>query len=210
MNNGLTRLVLGSWLFAILVLTTSFSASLTSLMTNSWSQPSVLDVETLKRMPDATVGCNAESFMYSYLINTLEFDPSKVRKMNSIDDYPEALRNGSINAAFFISPHADVFLAKNCKGYTKAVSSFKLGGVGFAFPKASQLTAKLSTSIAELTLSNHISIMEQNLRDSFNCSPSHKEYGLGLGAEPFLGLFLICGSIAFLVLMYMGLKHLPT
>lgn len=209
MNNGLTRLVLGSWLFAILVLTTKL-ASLTSLMTNSWSQPSVLDVETLKRMPDATVGCNAESFMYSYLINTLEFDPSKVRKMNSIDDYPEALRNGSINAAFFISPHADVFLAKNCKGYTKAVSSFKLGGVGFAFPKASQLTANLSTSIAELTLSNHISIMEQNLRDSFNCSPSHKEYGLGLGAEPFLGLFLICGSIAFLVLMYMGLKHLPT
>ncbi|XP_038884568.1 glutamate receptor 2.5-like [Benincasa hispida] len=208
-KNGLARLVMGPWLFAILVVTTSFSASLTSLMTNSWSQPSVLDVETLKQMPDATVGCNSESFIYNYLNSTLEFEPSKIKKMNSIDDYPKALKNGSIKAAFFISPHADIFLAKNCKGYTKAVSSFKLGGIGFAFRKGSELGAEVSRSIAELTLANNISTMEHKLLESFKCSSSDKENGLGLGPEPFLNLFIICGSIALLVLMYiMGLQFM--
>ncbi|KAL0558034.1 hypothetical protein IC582_006597 [Cucumis melo] len=208
-RSGLTRLMLGPWLFTMLVVTTSFSASLTSLMTNSWSQPSVPDVETLKQtMPNATVGCNAESFIYDYLTTTLEFDKSRVKTMKSIDDYPEALKNGSISAAFFISPHANIFLAKNRKGYTKAVSSFKLGGMGFAFPKGSELAMKVSRSIAELTLANNISTMEKNLLDSFTCSSCKIENGLGLGPEPFLGLFAICGSIAFLALMYMGLQLL--
>lgn len=206
MRNGLARLVLGSWLFALLVATNSFSASLISLTAYSWSQPSVVNVEMLKQMPYAKVGCNAESFIYDYLTTTLEFDKSRVKTMNSIDDYAEALKNRSINAAFFISPHANIFLAKNRKGYTKAVSSFKLGGMGFAFPKGSELATKVSSSIAELTLANNISTMEKNLLDSFTCSSCERDSGPGLGPEPFLALFAICGSIAFFALMYMGLQ----
>lgn len=130
MKNGLARLVLGPWLFAILVVTASFTASLTSMMTISWSRPSVLNVETLKER-GYSVGCNANSFICKYLNETLKIESTKIKKMNSINDYPKAFENGIIEAAFFISPHAEVFLAKYCTGYTKAASSFKLSGVGF-------------------------------------------------------------------------------
>lgn len=130
MKNGLARLVLGPWLFAILVVTASFTASLTSMMTISWFRPSVPDVETLKQM-GYNVGCNTNSFICNYLVDTLEFDPTKIKKIDSIDEYPKAFKNGTIKAAFFISPHAKVYLAKYCKGYTKGVSSFKLSGIGF-------------------------------------------------------------------------------
>lgn len=129
-KNGLARLVLGPWLFAVLVVTASFTASLTSMMTISWSQPSVQDVDTLKQM-GATVGCNTNSFICDYLNETQKFNTTKIKRINSINEYPDAFENGSIQAAFFISPHAKVFLAKFCTGYTKGVSSFMLSGVGY-------------------------------------------------------------------------------
>lgn len=129
-KNGLARVVMGLWLFAILVVMAGFTASLTTMLTLSWSKPSVLNVATLKKT-NAPVGCNSESFIYNYLKNTLKFEPSKITKMKTIDDYPEAFKSGTIQAAFLISPHAEIFLAKYCRGYTKALSTFKLAGIGF-------------------------------------------------------------------------------
>ncbi|XP_022962252.1 glutamate receptor 2.5-like [Cucurbita moschata] len=206
-KNGLARLVLGPWLFAIFVVTASFSASLTSMLTISWSQPSVTTVEMLKEM-NATVGCNAESFICNYLKDTLQFESSNIKRMESLDNYPKAFEDNTIKAAFFISPHADVFLAKNCRGYTKGVSSFKLGGIGFAFPKGSDFAAKVSKSIAELTLQNNISQMEKTLLNSFNCPSANEGNRVGLGPRPFLGLFFVCGSIALFVLLYIGLQFM--
>ncbi|XP_038884567.1 glutamate receptor 2.5-like [Benincasa hispida] len=208
-KNGLARLVLGPWLFAILVVTASFTASLTSMMTISWSRPLVPDVDTLKQM-GATVGCNTNSFICNYLYETLQFDPTKIKKINSLNEYPNAFENGSIKAAFFISPHAKVFLAKYCKGYTRGVSSFKLTGIGFALAKGSGLTSLVSASIVELTETKEIPQFESNVIASFNCSSTGKGEGLGLGPGPFMGLFIICGSIALLVLIYMAQQFLRT
>ncbi|KAK9928474.1 hypothetical protein M0R45_025607 [Rubus argutus] len=68
------RLVLAPWLVVILVVTATFTASLTSMMTVSRVQPSVLDVETLKKT-NATVGCNGNSFIENYLTNVLDIAP---------------------------------------------------------------------------------------------------------------------------------------
>ncbi|XP_022144191.1 glutamate receptor 2.5-like [Momordica charantia] len=210
-KNGLARLVLGPWLFAILVVTTSFTASLTSMMTKSWSEPSVLDVETLRKMgAQGPIGCNSNSFICTYLNETLGFEQGRIKKINSIDDYPDAFENGTIKAAFLISPQAKVFLAKYCKGYTTAASSYKFNGIGFAFPKGSALAVNVSASIAELTERKQIPQLETNVLASFNCSSTDQADGQGLGPGPFLGLFSICGTIAFLVLLYMGLQLLTT
>lgn len=130
MKKGLARLVLGPWLFAIMVVTASFTASLTSMMTISWYQPSVPDVQTLKNM-NATVGCNTNSFICKYLRETLNFTETNIKRISSINEYPVLFENGTIEAAFFISPHAKVFQAKYCKGYIKGDSTFKLSGLGF-------------------------------------------------------------------------------
>lgn len=125
----LARLVLGTWLFVILVITSSFTASLTSMMTVSRFAPSVVDIETL-RQTNATVGCNFHSFIIRYLNDVLHIPNANIKTLFGIDDYPKAFDNGDIQAAFFITPHAKVFLAKYCKGYTTA-ATYDLGGLGF-------------------------------------------------------------------------------
>jgi len=114
----------------ILIVVASFTASLSSAMTVSRLEPSVLDIETLQRT-NAPVGCNGNSFIVRYLINVLLFKPENIKKINSIHDYPEAFETGYVKAAFFVEPHARVFLGKYCKGYTKAGPTLKLGGFGF-------------------------------------------------------------------------------
>ncbi|XP_040967828.1 glutamate receptor 2.9-like [Gossypium hirsutum] len=130
LRSNLSRFVLAPWLFAILIISASFTASLTSMLTISHLQPSVSDIDTLLRT-NASVGCNGNSFIVGYLINVLGFKPKNIRKIDSINDYPDAFRNGDIQAAFFVVPHAKVFLAKYCKGFTMTGPTFKLGGFGF-------------------------------------------------------------------------------
>lgn len=101
------------------------------MMTVSQLEPSVLDIQTLQER-NSPVGCNGNSFIVKYLIDILKFKPENIKKINSIGDYPAAFQNKDIEAAFFVSPHAKVFLAKySCHGLIKAGNTFRLGGFGF-------------------------------------------------------------------------------
>ncbi|XP_039690815.1 glutamate receptor 2.5 isoform X3 [Medicago truncatula] len=106
----LAQVVLTPWLFAIFIVTNSFTASLTSI-TISQVKPSVLDIQTLKER-NSPVGCNGNSFIVKYLIDVLKFKPENIRKINSMSDYAAAFEKKEIEAAFFVAPHAKVFLAK--------------------------------------------------------------------------------------------------
>lgn len=129
-KSNLARAVLAPWLFAILIVSASFTASLSSMMTVSQLEPSVPDIQTLLRT-NAIVGCNKKSFLVHYLVDELKFKPENVRGFDSISDFPRAFENKEIVAAFTIAPHAEVFLATYCKGYIKAGPTLKLGGLGF-------------------------------------------------------------------------------
>lgn len=111
-------------------MTNSFTASLTSI-TISQVKPSVLDIQTLKER-NSPIGCDGNSFIIKYLTEVLHFKPRNIRKLNSMSDYPAAFDNKEIEAAFFVAPHAKVFLAKySCKGFIKAGNTYRLGGFGF-------------------------------------------------------------------------------
>ncbi|KAL5558844.1 hypothetical protein UlMin_035055 [Ulmus minor] len=201
---NLARLVLAPWLLVILVVSASFTASLTSMLTVTQFKPSVVDIETLQRM-NASVGCNGNSFVIEYLISVLKFKQENIKRVSSMEDYPGAFANGDIAAAFFIAPHAKVFLAKNCEGYIRAGPVHKLGGLGFAFEKGAPLSIDISKAIVEITESGEVEQMEKAMLSSFNCS---SRLNLGndnsIGPEPFYGLFRISGGIsalAFLVLI---------
>ena len=127
---NMARLVLAPWLLVILVTMACFTASLTSMLTVSQITPSVPDIETLQRT-NAPVGCNGYSFIVRYLVNTLNFKPENIKNISSVDDYPIRFAKGDIAAAFFVAPHAEVFLAKYCNGFIRAGPIYKLGGFGF-------------------------------------------------------------------------------
>ncbi|XP_042015457.1 glutamate receptor 2.5-like isoform X2 [Salvia splendens] len=198
-KNPTSKLVLAVWICVTFVVGASFTAVLSSMMTVPRLEPSVREIDVL-RNSNAAVGCNANSFICGYLINVLNFKPNNIKPINSIDEYSRALDNGEIKAAFFVAPHAKVFLAKYCNGYIASGPSFKLGGFGFAFQKGSPLAIDISEAILKVSQSGHVDTLEQNMLHHSNCTSSlassqEAADDIRLGPGPFSGLFLILGCI---------------
>lgn len=116
------------WLFVALVITQTYTASLTSFLTIEKLTQVDVTVGSLVR-DRVRVGCDKNSFVVKHL-EGLGFSPSNIKAYYE-DDYARALSSGEIEAAFLESPHARVFLAKNCKGFTTAKETVKVGGFGF-------------------------------------------------------------------------------
>ncbi|PIN16448.1 Glutamate-gated kainate-type ion channel receptor subunit GluR5 [Handroanthus impetiginosus] len=195
-KNSASKLVLAAWICVVFVVGACFTAVLSSMMTVPRLQPSVVDINYL-RNTNAVVGCNGNSFIVQYLINVLRFKPENVRKIDFIQDYPKAFESGNIKAAFFVAPHAKVFLAEYCKGYTISGPSFKLGGFGFVFPKGSPLAIDISQAILKVTQNGEVNALEKNMLYHTNCTSSNSREeeteDIKLGPEPFSGLFQVLG-----------------
>ncbi|XP_049349030.1 glutamate receptor 2.9-like [Solanum verrucosum] len=209
-KSNLSRLVLTTWLCVVVVVTACFTAILSSIMTVPRLEPSVLNVDYLLRT-NAPVGCNGNSFIVKYLVN-LQFKPENIKKISSISDYPKAFEKGEISAAFVVAPHAKVFLAKYCRGYTKSGPVFKLGGFGFVFPKGSPLAVDISEAVLKLSQNGVINQLEEQMLISTNCSSSSAEEQVsGLGQELFSGPLLIsgviCGIVFFISIARLFRKH---
>lgn len=130
LHSNLSRMTMVVWLFVALIITQSYTASLSSMLTAQRLEPAIKDVATLKKM-NATVGYCKGSFLKSYLIGTLGFDPAKIKKYPSTAAYAKALNTKEIAGIFLEVPPAKVFLAQYCKSFTKTEKTFKVGGFGF-------------------------------------------------------------------------------
>ena len=125
-----TRWAFVIWLFVCVVLIQTYTASLTTLLTDYNRPPTMIDIQTLKRT-GAKVGCDANSFVVKYLEEALGFKPENIVKIHSGDEYPDALETGRIMAAFLEVPYVKLFTAKHCKNFVLSGQPFNVGGFGF-------------------------------------------------------------------------------
>ncbi|CAA2970198.1 glutamate receptor -like isoform X1 [Olea europaea subsp. europaea] len=198
-RNNLSRLTLAIWLCVIVVVTASYTAVLSSMMTVPRLKPSIVDIDYLKNS-NATVGCNGKGFVVKYLLETLKFNRANIKKIASISDYPEAFEKGQISAAFLISPHAKVFVAKN-KRYVVAKPSFEVGGLAFVFPKGSSLTDDISQAILNMKENGAINQMEERILSlPTRTSSREPDDKLSLGLEHFSGPLMVTSAIDAIVL----------
>lgn len=116
------------WLFVVFVVTSSYTASLTSMLTVPRLQPTVTDIEWLRRS-NATVGCDGDSFVKDYLRNVLDFE--NVIEVGNQENYPKKFKSGNITAAFLELPYEKVFLKEYCDEYTATGPVYRFGGFGF-------------------------------------------------------------------------------
>ncbi|KAF7102402.1 hypothetical protein CFC21_103545 [Triticum aestivum] len=149
----LARLVVVVWVFVLLVITSSYTANLSSMLTVQKLQPTETDVhELLKR--GEYVGYRTSSYVRE-LLEQLGFERSKIRAYTNPDDFADALdkgsKNGGIAAAIHEVPYIKLFLAKHCKGYTMVGPIYKSEGFGFAFPKRSPVVDDFSRAILKIT-----------------------------------------------------------
>ncbi|XP_059451026.1 glutamate receptor 2.8-like [Corylus avellana] len=201
LHSNLSRMAMAVWLFVALVITQSFTASLTSLLTVQRIDPKKVDVETLIKS-GAKVGCDANSFVVKYLEVVVGFDPNNIKRMRTEDDYPQALMSGEIAAAFVEVPYVKMYLAKYCDGFTTSGPTFKVGGFGFAFARSSPYLPDISKAVLKVSESGKLQELECSLNSSFNCSTAQLVYNHdSLGINSFWGLFVITGGTSTIALL---------
>ncbi|ERM94126.1 glutamate receptor 2.7 [Amborella trichopoda] len=211
-KGSLSRMVIAIWLFVVLILTSSYTASLTNTLTIKRLDPTDTSIESLLRNK-STVGCQHTSFMVKYLEEVLGFDPVNIKKITSADELSEALSNGTITAAFIELPYIKVFLSqKKCKGFTINEPTYRVGGVGFVFPLGSPLTSDVSKAILKIKEHGEMLYLERKWLFSTECSKvltDVKDDDDSLSLDSFWGLFLITSGTTTLVLLlfFLNLLH---
>ncbi|KAH7858947.1 hypothetical protein Vadar_029686 [Vaccinium darrowii] len=111
---NLSRFVTIVWVFVVLVLTSSYTASLTSMLTVEKLQPSVIDIKDLRKN-GVYVGYHTGTFLKGLLKKELNL--TKSRNYSAFEQYDDALskgsKNGGVAAIIQEVPYIRVILACN-------------------------------------------------------------------------------------------------
>ncbi|KAJ1382505.1 Solute-binding protein family 3/N-terminal domain of MltF [Sesbania bispinosa] len=209
--SNLGRFVVIVWVFVVLILVQSYTASLTSLLTVEQLRPTVTDVHQLikNRM---NVGYLKGSFVYG-ILKDLGFQDFQLKIYESPEECNELFRkgstNGGIDAAFDEVPYVKHFLGTYCSKYVMVEPRFKTGGFGYVFPKGSPLVADISRAILNVTQGDKMRAIENAWFKESNCVESNSEISSkSLGLESFWGLFLVAGIASLLALLIFALTFL--
>lgn len=130
MRSHLSRVVMVAWLFLVMILNSSYTASLSSMLTVRQLQSNVTNIEWLLRN-NKKVGCDGDSFVRTYLENVLAFKKENIVNISSEYNYDGEFRNNTIAAAFLELPYEKVYINTYCSGYTGFTPTTRFGGLGF-------------------------------------------------------------------------------
>ncbi|KAJ0984992.1 hypothetical protein J5N97_003348 [Dioscorea zingiberensis] len=206
--SNLSRIVLIIWVFVVLILQQSYTASLSSMLTVQQLQPTITDLSELARSA-SKVGYLNDSFMPG-LLKGFNFDESRLIAFDSPDEYDQALSNGTVAAIVDEIPYIKVFLSKHCGKYTMVGPTYKTDGFGFAFPIGSPMVPDVSRAILNISESgkmDNITYVDVN-EDCF--VQKDGSYSSRITFRSFWGLFLITGVtsiFAFLIHLAMFLHQ---
>ncbi|KAK1396089.1 Glutamate receptor [Heracleum sosnowskyi] len=200
----LGRLVLILWLFVVLIINSSYTASLTSILTVQQLSSQIEGIDSLvsKNVP---IGVQDGSFALNYLIDELHVAVSMIKILKTQDDYLEELLKGpdggGIAAIVDELPYIQLFLSTvNCK-FRIVGQEFTRSGWGFAFQRDSPLAVDLSTAILQLSENGDLQRIHDKWLSKDACSAQSNQIDDNrLSLNCFWGLFLICGIACFVSL----------
>ncbi|RVW79140.1 Glutamate receptor 2.9 [Vitis vinifera] len=204
-RSNITRVVIVVWLFVVFVLTSSYTASLSSMLTVQRIEPDVMDVEWLKATK-SVVGCDGDSFVRKYLENVIKFEGPDIKNISNQYQYPGEFQSGNISAAFLELPYEKVFINQFCKNYTASEPLNRFGGLGFAFQKGSPLAADVSEAILTISEEGILKALEDEwFPRSAECSTTETDE---LSLRSFWALYLLCGATSSLCFLLFFLRLL--
>ncbi|XP_057467291.1 glutamate receptor 2.7-like [Actinidia eriantha] len=194
--SNLARLVVIIWCFVVLILTQSYTSSLSSLLTIQQLEPSITDLQEIKTKGQS-VGYKSNSVVLEFL-HRMNFVESQIKRYDSPEDLDFALSNGSIVAAFGEVPYMKLFVTKHCSRYTMVAPTHKNGGFGFVFAKGSPLVPDVSRAILNVTGGEKMAQIENTwIGKPTICQDSRStRSSSSLSFSSFWGLFLIVGVAA--------------
>ncbi|KAL1825359.1 hypothetical protein ACET3Z_012137 [Daucus carota] len=198
-----SKFVLVIWLFTAYIVMQSYTANLSSNLT----------VSRLQRPTDKLycIGFQEGSFVKEMLTKRLDFNVSRIKSYASVKQYHDALskgcHNGGVDAILDELPYIKIFL--DTYGETNYIlqgSSYKTGGLGFAFPKGSALAPHISMALLNLTGSGEMhAILSKNFGPEYSDSDysfNSASHVSSIGTKSLAGLFIISGTMALFALLF--------
>ncbi|KAM3257609.1 hypothetical protein ACQJBY_049741 [Aegilops geniculata] len=198
--NNLSRIAIVVWLFVVLIVQQSYTASLSSILTVEQLQPTVTNLEEVVRN-GGNVGYLNDSFLPG-LLKRLKIDESKMIAFDSPVEYDEALSSGKVAVIVDEIPYLKVFLSKYCQKYTMVGPTYKFDGFGYAFPRGSPLTPDISRGILKFASDDRMVKMQKDLYGETSCpDKDDSQTSSSLTLQSFQGLFIISGASSVLALI---------
>ncbi|KAG6503244.1 glutamate receptor 3.1-like isoform X2 [Zingiber officinale] len=199
----LGRVVLIIWMFVVLIIQSSYTASLTSILTVQQLSSPIKGIDSLIAS-DEPIGFQVGSFAENYMVEELNIPRSRLKPLGSPEEYASALelgpKNGGVAAVVDERAYVDLFLATNCK-FSIVGSEFTKSGWGFVFPRDSPLSVDLSTAILTLSENGELQRIHEKWFTRAGCiSDTDEIESERLHLTSFWGLFLICGIACTLAL----------
>lgn len=125
----LGRMVLFIWLFVVLIINSSYTASLTSILTVQQLSSSIRGIESLITTNER-IGFQVGSFAENYLKEELNIPQSRLVALGSPEEYAEKLSTGIVAAIVDERPYIDLFLSYRCQ-FQIVGQEFTKSGWGF-------------------------------------------------------------------------------
>ncbi|XP_073279779.1 glutamate receptor 3.4-like isoform X2 [Primulina huaijiensis] len=199
----LGRLVLLFWLFVVLIINSSYTASLTSILTVRQLSSRIQGIDSLILSSDP-IGVQQGSFAYKYLIDQLNIAESRLRILKK-DDYLGSLQrgptDGGVAAVVDELPYIQLFLSTTKCEFGIVGQEFTKSGWGFVFQRDSPLAVDLSTAVLQLSESGELQRIHDKWLSQAECLRQTSAVDDNrLSLKSFWGLFLICGIACFIAL----------
>ncbi|CAH1433107.1 unnamed protein product [Lactuca virosa] len=200
LSSNLSRFVMFIWLLIVLILITSYTATLTSLLT-------VEQFELASK--GGIVGFHGGSFMGGVTVRNVHFEGHQKRAYYSYEDYAHALsKDGDADAIVDEIPYIKMFLSKYPGDYALVSSEPITSGFAFIFQKGSPLVEDVSRVIAKIRLDKTLESVENRwFENRLSVLPRNSTMPQALKLDRFGGLFIISGITCTLALM-MSVLHL--
>ncbi|CAE6095817.1 unnamed protein product [Arabidopsis arenosa] len=202
-----TRALVVVWCFVLLILTQSYTATLTSMLTVQELRPTVRHMDDLKKS-GVSIGYQKGSFTFEKL-KEIGFNESRLKIYNSPQEMHELFLNksnkGGIGAAFDEVAYIKLFMAKYCSEYSIIEPTYKADGFGFAFPLGSPLVSDISRQILNITEGDTMTAMQNKWfsreKDCLHSTISNSL--IQLDHNSFKALFLIVFVVSLFLILFM-------
>lgn len=129
----LGRMVLLLWLFVVLIINSSYTASLTSILTVQKLYSPIRGIDSLMTSKDP-IGYQENSFVRNYLIAEYGIHEDRLIPLPLPEDYEKALRagphNGGVAAVVDERAYVELFLSSRCD-FSIVGQEFTKNGWGF-------------------------------------------------------------------------------
>ncbi|XP_027340159.1 glutamate receptor 3.4 isoform X2 [Abrus precatorius] len=202
--SGLGRLVLIIWLFVVLIINSSYTASLTSILTVQQLSSQIEGIDSLISGTQP-IGIQDGSFARKYLTEELNIQPSRIVTLKNMDAYIDALqrgpKEGGVVAVVDELPYIEILMSSTDCKFRTVGQEFTKSGWGFAFQRDSPLAVDMSTAILQLSENGDLQKIHDKWLLKHDCTAEDNVDSNKLSLSSFWGLFLICGIACILALI---------